>query len=205
MLKANDRKMPSLPGTAQKLAIRKHLCTCSEVHKVFFLNVHFSLSESKRERRSVSSGEGQREREGDPESEVGSRLPAVSTEPDAGHEPTNRRIMTRAEVGRLTHLGHPGAPLKKTGFLSRQNMAKTLVLQGRVFHERGRQEPAAGASASHLCAGAAGPHSSHSLWVKSRPSPRSVEVPPATSSRSAQSFPPSLSHHILKSERRIKR
>ena len=52
------------------------------------------MSESKRERQSVSSGEGQREREGDPESEAGSRLPAVSTEPDAGLEPTNRRIMT---------------------------------------------------------------------------------------------------------------
>ena len=33
-------------------------------------------------------------REGDTESEAGSRLPAVSTEPDVGPEPTNREIMT---------------------------------------------------------------------------------------------------------------
>ena len=35
-----------------------------------------------------------REREGDTESEAGSRLQAVSTEPDAGPEPTSREIMT---------------------------------------------------------------------------------------------------------------
>ena len=34
-----------------------------------------------------------REREGDTESEAGSRLRAVSTEPDVGPEPTNREIM----------------------------------------------------------------------------------------------------------------
>ena len=34
------------------------------------------------------------ERGGDTESEAGSRLPAVGTEPDAGLEPTNREIMT---------------------------------------------------------------------------------------------------------------
>ena len=34
------------------------------------------------------------EREGDTESEAGSRLRAVSTEPDAGLQPTNREIMT---------------------------------------------------------------------------------------------------------------
>ena len=37
-------------------------------------------------------GEGQRERE--TESEAGSRLPAVSTEPDAGLELTDHKIMT---------------------------------------------------------------------------------------------------------------
>ena len=46
-------------------------------------------------------GEGQRE--GDTESETGSRLQAVSTEPDAGLELTDREIVTRAEVGRLTN------------------------------------------------------------------------------------------------------
>ena len=34
------------------------------------------------------------EREGNTESEAGSRLRAVSTEPDAGLKPTNREIMT---------------------------------------------------------------------------------------------------------------
>ena len=45
---------------------------------------------------------GGSEREGDTESEAGSRLWAVSTEPDAGLELTDREIMTWAEVGRLT-------------------------------------------------------------------------------------------------------
>ena len=45
--------------------------------------------------------EGERDREGDTESEAGSKLWAVSTEPDTGHKPTNREIMTWAEVGRL--------------------------------------------------------------------------------------------------------
>ena len=43
-----------------------------------------------------------REREGDTESEAGSRLRAVSTEPDAGLEPTDCEIMTWAKVGRPT-------------------------------------------------------------------------------------------------------
>ena len=38
--------------------------------------------------------EGGAEREGDTESEAGSRFQAVSTEPDMGLEPTNREIMT---------------------------------------------------------------------------------------------------------------
>ena len=42
------------------------------------------------------------EREGDTESKAGPRLRAVSTESDVGLEPTNREIMTWAEVGRLT-------------------------------------------------------------------------------------------------------
>ena len=46
------------------------------------------------------TGEGQRE--GDTESETGSRLWAISTDPDAGLELTEREIMTWAEVGRLT-------------------------------------------------------------------------------------------------------
>ena len=56
------------------------------------------------------SGDGA-EREGDTESETCSRLWAVSTEPDAGLEPTNCEIMTWAEVGRLTNWATQ-APLK---------------------------------------------------------------------------------------------
>ena len=48
--------------------------------------------EGERERQSMSRGGA--EREGDTEFEAGSRLYAVSTEPDAGLEPTNREIMT---------------------------------------------------------------------------------------------------------------
>ena len=52
----------------------------------------------------VWAGEGQRDRQTDrqTESEAGSRIQAVSTEPDMGLELTNREIMTRAEVGHLT-------------------------------------------------------------------------------------------------------
>ena len=41
--------------------------------------------------------------EGDTESEAGSRLWAVSTEPNAGLKLTNREIMTWAEVRRSTY------------------------------------------------------------------------------------------------------
>ena len=61
-----------------------------------------------RERQSVS-WEGT-DREGDIESKAGSRLWAVSTEPDVGLELTNGEIMTWAEVGRLTD-GATQAPL----------------------------------------------------------------------------------------------
>ena len=48
------------------------------------------------------SGEGA-EREGNTESEAGSGLWAVSTEPDAALELMNCKIMTWAEVGHLTN------------------------------------------------------------------------------------------------------
>ena len=47
-----------------------------------------------KERKRPSPSRGRAEREGDTESEAGSRLPAVSTEPDAGLELTNCEIMT---------------------------------------------------------------------------------------------------------------
>ena len=45
-----------------------------------------------RERGRARTGKGQRE--GDTESEAGSGLRAVGTEPDAGLEPTDRKIVT---------------------------------------------------------------------------------------------------------------
>ena len=53
-----------------------------------------------RERQSMNGGRS--EREGDTESETGSGLWAVSTEPNAELELTDREIMTWAEVGRPT-------------------------------------------------------------------------------------------------------
>ena len=46
-----------------------------------------------RDRDRTQVGWGQRER-GDTESKTGSRLRAISTEPDAGLEPMSREIMT---------------------------------------------------------------------------------------------------------------
>ena len=54
---------------------------------------------------------GGAEREGDTESEAGSRLRAISPEPDAGLELTDHEIVTWAEVGRLTDWATQ-APLK---------------------------------------------------------------------------------------------
>ena len=53
-----------------------------------------------RERQSMNGGGA--EREGDTESEAGSRFRTVSTEPNTGLELTNYEILTRAEVGRST-------------------------------------------------------------------------------------------------------
>ena len=52
----------------------------------------------KKDSTELGGGAGEEQREGDTESEAGSRLPAVSTEPDAGLELTNRGIMTCAQV-----------------------------------------------------------------------------------------------------------
>ena len=53
--------------------------------------------ESERDRQCVGGGEG------DTEYKAGSRLPAISTEPNGGLKPTNHEIMTWAAVGRLTN------------------------------------------------------------------------------------------------------
>ena len=52
------------------------------------------------ERQNVSGGGAEREKDTEPK--TGSRLWAVSTEPYVGLEPTDHKIMTWAEVGRLT-------------------------------------------------------------------------------------------------------
>ena len=56
------------------------------------LNFFFTVLLIIIERQSVSRGGA--EKEGDTESETGSRLRAVSTEPDAGLKLSNREIMT---------------------------------------------------------------------------------------------------------------
>ena len=61
----------------------------------------FSFSFFLRERQ-CKQGRG-REREGDTESEAGSRLQAVSTEPNVGLKLQNHKIMTWAKVGSLTN------------------------------------------------------------------------------------------------------
>ena len=67
----------------------------------FFLNFFLTFIYFwDRERQSMNRGGA--DREGDTESETGSRLWAVSTEPDTGLELTDCEIMTWAEVGRLT-------------------------------------------------------------------------------------------------------
>ena len=68
----------------------------------YFLNVLFCLFVYwDRERQNTSRGGP--EREGDTVSEAGSRLWAVSAEPNLGLEPMNREIMTWVEVGCLTN------------------------------------------------------------------------------------------------------
>ena len=66
----------------------------------FFFNVYYLFlreTETETERQSVSRGGT--EREGDTEFKAGSRLWAVSTEPDAGLEPTDCEIkIGRAHV-----------------------------------------------------------------------------------------------------------
>ena len=59
----------------------------------FIFSVYFSLRETETETEK-SMGMGEAEREGDPKSKAGSRLPAVSTDPDVGLELRRCEIMT---------------------------------------------------------------------------------------------------------------
>ena len=64
----------------------------------FLFNVYLFL----RDRAGQSMNGRGAEREGDTDSKAGSRLLAVSTEPNVGLKLTNHEIMTWAEGGRLT-------------------------------------------------------------------------------------------------------
>ena len=81
---------------------------CSAHFIIIFLSFEFlfiyvfkCLFLFEREREKAPMWGRGRER-GDTLSEAGSRLRAVSAEPHAGLEPTNREIVTGAEVGRST-------------------------------------------------------------------------------------------------------
>ena len=93
--------------TLFNLLFKSCLFLCFGILK-FFSNCHAKIFKKilmlifERERKSESMSRGGAEREGDTDSKAGSRFWAVSTEPDAGLEPTNGEIMTWAEVGRLT-------------------------------------------------------------------------------------------------------
>ena len=69
-----------------------HISCVSLKSIIPFLSFNVYLFLTERERQSMSGGGV--EREGDTESETGSRLGAVSTEPDPGLELMDREIMT---------------------------------------------------------------------------------------------------------------
>ena len=71
------------------------------------------IFETERESTSAQAGEGQRE--GDTESETGSRLRAVSTEPDAGLELTDCEIVTWLKSD-ASPTGPPRRPLATISF-----------------------------------------------------------------------------------------
>ena len=89
---ASDSVSPSLSALPPLvLALSLSLSKINKHLKHFFkkFNVYLFLRQ-----RETEHEWGRAEREGDTESEAGSRLQAVSTEPDMGLEPMNREIMT---------------------------------------------------------------------------------------------------------------
>ena len=78
--------LDSIQGICTVLATFREMGNYSQRKSVFYLNIYSFLRER------VNGGGA--ESEGDTESEAGSRLRAVSTEPHAGLEPTSREIMT---------------------------------------------------------------------------------------------------------------
>ena len=76
--------------------------------KIITSLIFFSIYFWDRERQSMNGGGA--EREGDTESEAGSRLWAISPEPDAGLKLMDCEIVTWAEVGRLTNWATQAPP-----------------------------------------------------------------------------------------------
>ena len=73
---------------------------------------------------------GGSEREGDTESETGSRLWAISPEPDTGLELTNHEIMTWAEVSRLTDWATQAPPRQDLN--RREDKEKDIIKQENI-------------------------------------------------------------------------
>ena len=86
---------------------RPHNCFFFFVFKKKLMFIYFW----ERQRQSVNRGGA--EREGDTESEAGSRLWTVSTEPDVELELTNCEITYLSRNRMLDRLSHPGTPLQK--------------------------------------------------------------------------------------------
>ena len=82
---------------------------------------------------------GEVQREGDVELEACSRLWVVSTEPDGGLEPTNREIMTWAEVSRPTDWATQ-APLKSQFLMFIYFWECVYTRQRERERERAREE-----------------------------------------------------------------
>ena len=95
----------------------------------FLMFIYFLREREGRERMLMSRGRA--EREADTESEAGSRLWAVSTEPDSGLELTNHEIMIWAEVGCLNNWATQ-VPLQET-YLSKM---LTVIISGGWTYRR---------------------------------------------------------------------
>ena len=90
--------LPALPTCAFTLSLKLNKLLFIFIFLKFFFKSFFIFE------RGTEYEQGRvREREGDTESELGSRLPAVSREPDIRLKLTNREIVTQAAVRRLTH------------------------------------------------------------------------------------------------------
>ena len=84
-----------MPWVKHVLTVWKTARLPSKVASPFsFLNIYFFLTERDRETERQSMSGGGAEQERDTESEAGSRLRAVTTEPDTGLELTDLEIVT---------------------------------------------------------------------------------------------------------------